>query len=86
MVSSRFTVSSGLSPTKINLKGVLHPSQKIICFTLSQNYQKYFLKKIMYASHSKLSKELKNDIQIEAGQAVLDILISLADKKFQCHF
>ena len=30
---------------------------------------------MIYASYSKLSKELKNNIKIKVGQAVLDLLI-----------
>ena len=49
------------------VKGVQHPQLKIsmLC-VLSQNYQ-YFFEKIIYASHSILSKELNNDIKILVG-------------------
>ena len=36
----------------------------------------------MYASYSKLSKELKNSIKIKVGQAVLELLIQ--NKHFGC--
>ena len=55
--------------------------------------------KIIYASYSKLSKELKNSIKIKVGQAVLELLIQkqhltvwsitwkpLGLLKCQCHF
>ena len=49
-------------------------SSKISMFcALSQNYQHLFEKKI-YASYSKLSKEIKNSIKIKVGQAVLELL------------
>ena len=34
-----------------------------------------FWKKIIYASYSKLSKELKNSIKIKVGQAIFELLI-----------
>ena len=36
----------------------------------------------MYASYSKLSKELKNSIKIMVGQAVLELLIQ--NQHFDC--
>ena len=57
------------------LKGLLHPNQKISMFyALSQNYL-HLLEEITYASYSNLSKELKNDIKILVGQAVLRLWI-----------
>ena len=41
---------------------------------LSQKLSTSFWK-IIYASYSKLSKELKNIIKIKVGQAVLELLI-----------
>ena len=40
------------------------PNQKLACFVLYLKIINTFLKKIMYASYSKLSKELKNGIRI----------------------
>ena len=50
--------------TRIEIKHVL-------CSILT--YQHLFEK--LYASYSKLLKELKKDFEIEAGQAVLELLI-----------
>ena len=36
----------------------------------------------MYASHTKLSKELKNSIKIKEGQAALELLIQ--NQHFDC--
>ena len=41
---------------------------------ISQNYQ-HFFEKIMYASYSKLSKELKYGIGILLGQAIYKLWI-----------
>ena len=50
------------------LKGVLHPLLKISMFcALSQNYQHLCEK--YYVFYNKLSKELKNGIEIIVGQA-----------------
>ena len=46
------------------ISGLLHPLQKIACFVLYLKIVNPFLKRIMYASYSKLSKELKNNIKI----------------------
>ena len=49
-------------------QGLLHPLLKISMFcVLSQSYQHFFWN--LYASYSKLSKELKNGIEIFVGQA-----------------
>ena len=47
------------------------PNQKFAYFVL---YLKTILK-ILYASNSKLSKELKNGIKIQVSQAVFELLI-----------
>ena len=44
-------------------------------FALPQSYQHLFEKKIIYASYSKLSKELKNSIKIKVRQAGFELLI-----------
>ena len=67
------------------LRGTAPPTPKrskisMFC-ALSQNYQHLF-EKIMYASYSKLSKELKNSIKIMVGQAVLELLIQ--NQHFDC--
>ena len=50
---------------------------------LSQNYQYRFeKKKEIFASYSKLSKELKNSIKIKVGQVVLELLIQ--KQHFDC--
>ena len=58
--------------------GVLHllpqKAPKLAC-ALSLKIINIFLKKKLYASYSKLSKELKNSINIKVGQAVLELLI-----------
>ena len=55
------------------LKGVLHLLPKISMFcVLSQNNQHLF-EKLISASYSKLSKELKNGIEILVGQAVFKL-------------
>ena len=60
------------------LKGVLHlltqKAPKLACFVLYLMLSTSFWKTI-YASYSKLSKELKNNIKIKVGQAVLELLI-----------
>ena len=48
---------------------------------LSQNYQHPLEKKI-YASYSKLSKELKNSIEILVGQAVFKLWIKTVKMLF----
>ena len=77
------------------------PNLKLACFVC---YFKiintfFFLKKIMYISYSKLSKELKNYIEILVGQTALKLWIKrikillwpktqdlLAILEFQCYF
>ena len=58
--------------------GVLHllpqKAPKLACFVLYLKMINIF-RKIIYASYSKLSKELKNSIKIKVGQAVLEFLI-----------
>ena len=46
------------------LKGNCTPDQKLACFVLSLKIINTFFEKIIYASYSKLSKELKNSIGI----------------------
>ena len=57
------------------LKGNWTPDQKLACFVLYLKLSTPFLKKIIYASYSKLSKELKNSTEIYAGLVVLELLI-----------
>ena len=52
-----------------SFKEELHPSKISMLCALSQNCQHLFWK-IIYASDSKLSKELKNGIEILVGQVV----------------
>ena len=47
---------------------------------LSQNYQPF--RKIIYAPYSKLSKELKNGIEILVGQAVFNLRIKTVNMLF----
>ena len=61
---------------KFEFKGVLHllpqKAPKLACFVLYlKNINIFF--KVINASYSKLSKELKNSIKIKAGQAVLEL-------------
>ena len=70
----------------VMIKGVQHllppKKSKISMFcALSQNYQHLF-EKIIYTSHSKLSKELKNSIKIKVGQEVPELLIQ--KQHFDC--
>ena len=71
--------------THIHVKGVLHllpqKAPKSACFVLFLKIINIFLKMI-YASYSKLSKELKNSIKIKVGQAVLELLIQ--KQHFHC--
>ena len=53
-------------------KVVLHPNLKLTCFVYSQIFQ-HFFGKIMYTPYRKLSKELKNGIEILIGQADLKL-------------
>ena len=84
---------------KFSLRGycTFSPQNSMFC-PVSQNYQHLFWK-IIYASYSKLSKELKNSIKIKVDQAVLELLTQttfllfwsitwklLVPLKFQCHF
>ena len=56
------------------LKGVLHPWLKISMFyVLSQIIDTFW--KIMYAPYCKLSKELKNGIEIFLGQVAFNLWI-----------
>ena len=58
--------------------GIAPLTKKLACFMLYDSYLKIintFFWKIIYASHSKLSKELKNGIKIWVGQAVLQLLM-----------
>ena len=56
-------------------KGVLHHLPKNKHVLCSLNIINTFLKNTIFASDSKLSKELKNSIKIKISQAVLDLLI-----------
>ena len=49
---------------EVVLKGELHPIQKLACFVLYLKIINTFFEKIIYASYSKLPKELKNSINI----------------------
>ena len=55
---------------QFSLKGVLHPNQKLVCFVLYLKIINTFLKNNIHASYSKLSKELKNGIEILVGPAI----------------
>ena len=50
------------------------PNQKLVCFVheLSQNHQHLF-DKMIYAAYRKLSKELKNEIEILVGPAIFKL-------------
>ena len=50
------------------LRGYCTPNQKLACFVLSLKIINPFLQKIIYASYSKLSKELKNGIKMLEGK------------------
>ena len=50
-----------------------HPTIRMFCARTSKLSTSF--QKIIYASHSKFSKELKNSIKIKVGQAVLKLLI-----------
>ena len=56
------------------LRGYCTPVQKLAHFVFYLQLS-ILSWKIMYAAYSKLSKELKNDIKIKVGQAVLKLLI-----------
>ena len=59
----------------LTIKGVLHLlHQKLTCSVLYLKLSTSFWK-IILVSYSKLSKELKNNIKIKVGQAVLELLI-----------
>ena len=68
-----------------SVKGVLHllsqKAPKLACFVLYHKVINFFWK-IIHASCSKLSKELKNSIKIKVGQAVLELLIQ--KQHFDC--
>ena len=70
----------------ISFKGVLHllpqKAPKLACFVLYLKIIYIFLKKIIYASYSKLSKKLKNSTKIKVGQAILELLIQ--EQHFDC--
>ena len=56
----------------VNLRGYYTPDQKLVYFVLYLKIISTFLKMI-YASYTKLSKELKNSIKIWVDQAVLEL-------------
>ena len=58
-----------------SLRGYCAINQELACFVLYLKTINTFLEKIIYASHSKFSNELKNGIGIKAGQAFLELLI-----------
>ena len=63
-------------------KDLLWLKLKISMFcVLSQNYQHFFFN-IMYASYSKLFKELKNGIEIVVGQAAFKLWIKTVEILF----
>ena len=67
----------------LELKGVLHllpPKAPNVLCSISKISTSFW--KIIYASYGKLSKELKNSIKIEVGQAVLELLIQT--QHFDC--
>ena len=81
------------------LRGNCTPNHKLTCFVLYLKTINTFLKKKIYASYSKLSKELKNWIEIYVGPAVLKLWIKIVKilfwsithelldlLKFQCYF
>ena len=74
------------SKPSLSIKGVLHlvpqkaPKISMFC-ALPQNYQHLF-EKIIYASNSKFSNELKNSIKIKVGQVVFELLIQ--NEHFGC--
>ena len=51
------------SPVLNKIRGTTLLIITMFC-ALSENYQHFYLKKIFYASYSKLSKKLKNSIEI----------------------
>ena len=56
---------------------------KLACFVFTSKLSTSFLFwKIIYASYSKLSKELINSIKIKVGQAILELLIQ--KQHFDC--
>ena len=59
----------GLILTKPFLRGYCTPNQKLACFVLYLKIIKIF-RKIVYASETNLSKELKNGLEILVGQTV----------------
>ena len=70
-----------------NFKGVLHLLPQIApnlaCFVLYLKTINIFLKKkYIYASYSKLSKELKKSIKIKVSLVVLELLIQ--NQHFDC--
>ena len=68
------------------IKGLLHllPQKvpKLACLVLYLKIINIFFWKITYTSYRKLSKELKNNIKIKVGQAVLELLIQ--KQHFDC--
>ena len=59
----------------------LYPQISMFC-ALSQNYQHFFGGKILYASYSILSKELKNGIEILVGQVFFKLWIKTVKMMF----
>ena len=66
-------ITVGISELIILLRGNCTPNQKLTCFVLYLKIINTFLK--TNESYSKLSRKLKNSIEIQVGQAVLELLI-----------
>ena len=72
-------------PISHPLRGYSTSNPKISMFcALYQNYQRLFLKKIIYESYNKLSKELtgKNVIEFLVGQALFTLWIKIVKMLF----
>ena len=57
-------LATSLHQTTIPYKGYCTPNLKLACFVYYLNIIDTFAEKIMHASQSKLSKEIKNGIEI----------------------
>ena len=57
------------------LRGYCTPYQKLACFVLYLKIINTFLKNNIYASHGKLSKELKHYIEILVDKAIFKLWI-----------
>ena len=56
-------------------RGHYSPNQNLACFMLYLKIMNTLLKKKIYASYSKLAKELKTGTKIFVGQTILELLI-----------